>query len=150
MNLFEKISESVKLAQKSGEAERLAVLRLFVAQIKNREIEKRGSGSSEPLAEEEVLTVLQREAKKRKESIELFLKGGRKDLADKEEKELAMIYEFIPSPMSQEEVEKEVQGVLSGNSSREFNVLMKECMAKLKGRADGKMITEILKSKLSV
>src|SRR3989344_4222976 len=104
MDLLFKIANDLKESMKSGNAEKVAVLRMISAALKNREIEKRGRGQTVGLTDEEALAVLQKEAKKRKESIEAFSGGGRPELADKEKAELEIISFYLPRQMSEEEV----------------------------------------------
>jgi uncharacterized protein len=99
MALEAQLKDAVKTAMKQGQPARLEILRFLLAQLQAKSIEKRGTGQAEILNEEDVLQVLQKEAKKRKEAAELYVKGGRPDLAEKEEAELVIIYEFIPQPM---------------------------------------------------
>lgn len=146
MSLLERISGDTIASQKKGDASKVGVLRLLIAQIKNREIELRGTGA--PLTDEEASLVLMKEAKKRKEAIGLFTKGNRPDLAAKEASELEIIYEYIPKAMSREEVAREVDAVLAVEPSREFTVLMRSAMARMKGRADGSVVSEVIKSKI--
>ncbi len=146
MSLSEKIAQDLKTAMKSGQRTRVDVLRMLKAQIKNVEIEK-----GRPLTEEEEIQVLQSAAKKRKEAIEFYEKGNRPELAAKEKEELAVIEAFLPSQMSREEIEAAVVEIISqtgASSLKDLGKVMKEAMAQLKGKADGKMIQEIVRSKL--
>jgi uncharacterized protein len=143
----QKLNEEIKTAQKAGNAERLSVLRFLMAQVKNREIEKRGTGSADPLTEEELTAVFQKEAKKRREAIDLYTQGGRPELAATEKTEMDIIHEFIPAPMGREEVMKAVEKAKAAGAS-DFNTLMKESMKELKGRADGKLVGEVVKEVL--
>lgn len=146
MNLLQKISEDIKSAQKSGQTERLEALRFVSAQLHNREIEKKGQGTG-ALTDEDVLQVLQKEAKKRKEAIELFRRGGREDLAQKDEKDLKVIEEYLPPAVTREEIEAVVEEIISGGE-KNFNLVMKAAMQRLGGRADGKEVSAAVKSKL--
>lgn len=147
MTLKDRIIEDVKTAQKSGEAERLSVLRMLSAQIHNREIEKFGSGDKNPLTDAEVTQVLQKETKKRKEAAELFLKGGRKDLAEKEERELAILNEYLPPAVGREEMERAVEAAIQ-EGAKDMGSAMKSARAKLSGQVDGRELSEIVKAKL--
>lgn len=146
MSLIERISVEIAASQKQGDGARVGVLRMLLSAVRNREIELRAKGAS--LTDLETTAVLTKEAKKRKEAIELFTKGGRSDLAAKEASELEMVYGYIPKEMTGEEVEREIDVVLKEESSREFPVLMRAAMARMKGRADGTIVSEILKSKI--
>ena len=147
MMLSERIAEEVKAAQKSGNGERLGVLRFISAQLQNRAIEKRGTGQSPQLTDADVRESLQKEAKKRREAAELFRKGGREDLASREEAELKIIEEFLPPPVERSEVEKFVSERIAAGI-RDFGALMKEVKVRFEGQVDGRMASEIVKSKL--
>lgn len=147
MGLREKLNGDLKDALKSGQSEKANALRFVMAQLHNREIEKRSTGQAPSLSEEEAIEVLQREVKKRKEAIELFQKGGRAELAEKENRELAFIGAYLPEPMSRGEIEAVIQKLKDGGLA-DFNSLMKEAMKELKGRADGKLVGEVVREKI--
>jgi len=112
--------------------------------LQNREIEKRGTGQAPVLGDEEVIEIMQREVKKRREAIELFRKGGRPELAEKEEKELIFINEYLPARMRREEIVVLVCE-LKKSGLNDFNSLMKEAAKATKGKADGKLVSEIVR-----
>jgi len=144
--LKDKLKEDLKSAMKAGDAERTGVLRLLQASLMNKEIEKRTkTGKDEAMTDDEVLAVLATEAKKRKDSIDAFEKGGRADLAAKEKSELAVLQAYLPQQLSQAEVEKQIEAMVKKNNYADFKVAVKEVMVVLKGKADGKLITETLK-----
>lgn len=144
--LQEKLNQDLKEAMKAGNAELVGVLRMLSAAIHNKQIEK---GKDKELADDDVLQVLTREAKKRKESIEAFEKGSRPELAEKEKKELSIIEAYLPKQMEREEVVVSVEKVLAGLEDKSnFGLVMKAVMQELKGKADAKMISEIVKEKL--
>jgi len=147
--LQEKITQDIKEAMKAGNAEKLSVLRMVMSALNNKKIEK---GKDAVLTDEEALQVLSREAKKRKESIDIFVKGGRPELAEKEKSELAIVEAYLPKQMSKEEVAAEVEKIIvtlrQAQGDIVFNNIMKAVMAELKGKADGKIISEIVKEKL--
>ena len=97
---------------------------------------------------EEAVTVLQKDIKRRKESIELFRQGKREDLVEKEEADLAVIAAYVPKELSREELEKIVGDVIAAGA-KDFNSAMRETMKVVKGRADGKAVGEAIKAKLS-
>ncbi|HCX45401.1 TPA: glutamyl-tRNA amidotransferase [Patescibacteria group bacterium] len=148
MNLKEQISEDIKNALKAGDSFTAGVLRMVVAALQNKSIEKRGKGEEEELTQEEILEILAREAKKRKEAIELYKQGDRQELADNEEKELAIIEKYLPQQMSKEEVVEIVSAIIEKNKPENFGEAMKLVMAELKGKADGKMVAEVIKDQL--
>lgn len=147
MTLQEKIGEDLKEALKSGKKERTEVLRFVRAQIHNREIEKHAREKNVALTDEEVTETLQREVKKRKESVELFKKGNREDLAKREENEILIISEYLPKPLAKEEIGKVINEIIASGAG-DFNGIMKEAMKRLKGKAGGKEVGEIIQSKL--
>lgn len=146
MNLSEKLNQDIKEAMKSGNADKLGVLRMLNAALKNQAITK---GKDAVLTEEEAVQVLMREAKKRKESVEAFTKGGRPDLADKEKSELVFFDVYLPKQMGREEVVATVEKVLAGLADKSNQgLVMKAVMQELKGKADGKIISEVVREKL--
>jgi len=146
MSTHDSIKENLTAALKGGEKERAGVLRLLLAELNNKQKEKFG-GNPKPLADEDALVVLQKEAKKRREAIELFKKGNRDDLVKKDEAELRIIEEYLPKQLSREEIVAVVEK-LTAEGGKNFNSLMKAAMAELKGRADGKTVREVIKEKL--
>jgi len=148
MSLPKKITDDLKIAMKSGNRARVDALRFILAGVQGAEKDKFAKQPGVALTDEETVAVLQKEVKKRKESIELFKKGNRPDLVSKEEGDLAVIAEYVPKELSVEEVEKTVDGLRKQGFS-DFNSLMREAMKELKGRADGKIVGEIVKKKLA-
>lgn len=147
MSLLERIHDDVKDAMKAHDTERADIIRFLVAQLQNKSIENRAAHKSEDLSDEEVLQVLQREAKKRKEAIELYTKGGRGDLASKEGRELAFLMEYLPREMTRDEIVAVIEQYRARGVTG-FAPLIKEVMRELKGRADGKLVSEIVKGLL--
>jgi uncharacterized protein YqeY len=149
MGLKEKISEDMKTAMKSGDKFRLETLRTLRAVLLEKEIEKRGvQGGVTPDDEIGVLTAA---AKKRRESIEMFEKGGRKDLVDQETRELAIIQEFLPKQMTMEEVTLLVKNIIAETgaaSAADFGKVMPAVMKQVKGKADGRAVQELVKTLL--
>ncbi len=134
---------------KGGDREKSSLLRFILAQLHNREIEKKGRGEEPKLTDEETVDVLRREVKKRKEAMDLFGRGGREDLREKEEKEAKLIEEYLPAQMSGEQIAVVVDG-LKKSGLGDFTSLMRETMKKLKGQADGKLVGEIVKDRLGL
>jgi len=147
MPLFLRITNDLKNALKSGSKEKAGVLRFLLAQIHNKEIEKYAAQKELKLNDEEVIDVLGKEAKKRREAIELFKKGGREDLVKKEEEELKILEEYLPRQLSEDEA-KAVVDELIAQGFNDFNSLMREAMKKMKGRAEGRLVGELIKEKL--
>jgi len=148
MNLSEKINIDLKEAMKSGDKLRLETIRSIRALI--LEFEKSGSGKE--LSPEEEIKMLSTAAKKRKEAFEQFTNAGRTELADKEEKELKIIEEYLPKQLSKEEILIEIKKLaneIGANSKEDFSKLMPLAAKNLKGKAEGKIIKEIVESFLS-
>ncbi|SNZ06252.1 hypothetical protein SAMN06265182_0614 [Persephonella hydrogeniphila] len=145
--LLKKLQEDMKTAMKSGDKDRLSVIRMLISEIKKVQIDKK-----KELSDEEIIDVLQRYAKQRKESIKQYREAGREDLAQKEEFELKVVQEFLPQPLSEEEIEKivdETIAQLGASSMKDMGKVMKAVMEKVKGRADGSTVSGIVKKKLS-
>ncbi|WP_457625403.1 GatB/YqeY domain-containing protein [Persephonella sp.] len=145
--LLKKLQEEMKTAMKSGDKDRLSVIRMLISEIKKVQIDKK-----KELSDDEIIQVLQRYAKQRKESIKQYREAGREDLALKEELELKVVQEFLPQPLSEEEIEKIVDETISqlkASSIKDMGRVMKAVMEKVKGRADGSLVSSIVKKKLS-
>ena len=149
MPLLKKITDDLKIAMKSGDRARVDVLRFMLAGIQGAEKDKYAKAPGVALTDEEAVAVLQKEVKRRKEAIELFKKGNRADLVNKEEADLKVIAEYVPGELSAEEIEKVVDDLKEKGAS-DFNSLMRDVMKELKGRADGKVVGDIVKRKLGV
>lgn len=147
MTLQEKLSDDLKAAMKGGNKERVEVLRFVIAGVQGAAKEKNAKTPGVALTDEEVTALLQKEAKKRRESIELFKQGKRDDLVNKEEGDLKIIFEYLPTELSAAEIEKIVED-LKAKGNTDFSALMRETMKAVKGRADGKMVGEVIKKKL--
>ena len=147
--LREKLAEDLKTAMKSADPKTVGVLRLLISAINNKAIEKRTKTGSDVLTDDEVLQTLNGEAKKRKESVEIFIKGNRADLAEKEKGELEIIQNYLPKLMNREETEKAVDRILASAAPKDIGLAMKEVMKELRGKADSAIISELVKQKIS-
>ncbi|MDT4955689.1 MAG: uncharacterized protein QOJ02_3827 [Acidobacteriota bacterium] len=148
MSLKERIVSDLTAAMKAKDAPRLSVLRMVKASFMNREIEKGGE-----LTDEEMTKALQSLVKQRRDSIEQYEKAGRQELADKEQAEIEVIEAYLPRAATREEIEQAVTEAISetgASSMREMGAVMKAAQARLSGRsADGRVVSEIVKAKLS-
>jgi len=147
MSLEKQLVEDMKLAMKSGDKSTLETIRLLRAQIKTASINKRGE-----LSESELTQVLQKEVKKRKESITMFKQGNREDLVNKETAELEIINRYLPEQMSEEalkEIVKETAQTIQAASEKDMGRLMGAVMPKVQGKADGKFVQQIVKNYLA-
>ena len=145
----ERLTEDMKAAMKSGDSFALGILRMVISAVGAKAIEKRGKGLPPEMSDEEVLDVLAKEAKKRDDAATQFTAGGRADLAEGELKEREFLAKYLPAQMSREEVIAAVEAIIAASASKDFPVVMKEAMAQLKGKADGKLVGEIVKEKLA-
>ncbi len=146
MSIKDRISAELKEAMKAKEAAKVSTIRMLLSAVKYKEIETGG------LLDDDGMTgVLSTAAKQRRESIEQYVKGGREDLADKERAELAVIESYLPAQMSAEEVEALVIKAISETGaagSKDMGKVMKQLMPAVKGKADGKLVNELVKKHL--
>ncbi len=143
MTVAEQIDSRLKEAMIAHDEQSLGLYRLLKSALKNAEIEKRAS-----LEEADVLRVLEKEAKQRRDSIEQYQAGNRSDLAEHEAAELAMIEAFLPEKMSEDDVRSAVAKVIAENSGLDFGRLMGLVMADLKGKADGALVQKVVKEEI--
>ena len=138
-------------AMKAGEKDRTAALRQISAKIKDRDIEERTSGKAIP-DDELVVSVLQKMAKQRRESIEMYEGGGRQELADKEKAELAVIEEFLPRMMDEAETKTAIEAIKAetgASSMKDMGTVMAELKARHGAVLDGKLASGLVKAALS-
>lgn len=149
-NLQAEITEAWKAAMKSGDTQRRDTLSTLRAAIKNAEIESKSPIGS--LNDETVQQVIEREAKKRRDAIDEYTKVNRADLADREKAELEILAKYLPEPMNEAEITAIVQSIIqeSGASGMSaMGAVMKEALAKTAGRAEGKLVSNIVRRELS-
>lgn len=150
------IKKQIVEAMKARDEVRLSTLKLLSAALTNAEIAKRAKVGADPkaykLTKEEEIQVVQKEAKKRKDAIEAYEKAGAKDRAEKEKKELKILQEYLPAELGDEELEKIVEEAISATGAeniKDMGKVIGMALLKAKGRADGKKVSEIVRSKLS-
>ena len=151
MSLKEKIGEDIKTAMKAKDKVRLQTVRSIKKAILEKEVELRPQGQ-DSLTPEQEIELLSQQAKQRRDSIEQFKNAGRDDLADKESQELSVIETYLPKQASDEEIEAIIDEIIadSGASTlKDLGKVMGPAMKQLKGKADGKKIQALVKSKLS-
>ena len=151
MGLKEQIGEDIKTAMKAKDKVRLQTVRGIKKAILEKEVELRPKGQ-DALTPEQEIELLSQQAKQRRDSIEQFQKAGRDDLAEKESQELAIIETYLPEQVSDEEVESIVDELIASSGAstmKDLGKVMGPAMKQLKGKADGKKIQELVKSKLS-
>ncbi|GIP39606.1 aspartyl-tRNA amidotransferase subunit B [Paenibacillus sp. J31TS4] len=147
MSLSDRLNEDMKQAMKSQNKFRLSVIRMIRSAIKNIEIDQRTT-----LDDDQVLDILNREIKQRRDSLQEFDKAGRDDLAEQAKAEIEIIAEFLPQQLTEEEVRVLVQQTIqeTGASSKaEMGKVMSALMPKVKGRADGKLVNQLVQQALS-
>ena len=146
MGLREQIDGDIKDAMKSGAKDKVSALRMLSAALKNKQIEKRA-----PLTDGEVADTVRSLIKQRKDSIEQFGKGGRQDLVDKEAAEVVVLEVYLPQQMAREEIEKVVREVIAqtgAQGAKDMGKVMKALVPVLAGRADNKLVSELVKTSL--
>jgi len=146
-SLKERLAEDLKEAIRQRDEARKTAIRMLTWAIKNAEVEK-----GRPLEDHEVLALVQREVRRRLESIEEFRKGNRPDLVEKEEAELAVLRSYLPPPMSREEVAQAARQVIAevgAKGPRDKGKVMPVLIQRLAGRADGRLISEVVSELLA-
>ena len=145
MTLKDQLNEDLRTAMRSGDETRKSVIRLLRSAILNAE--KSGTRKPIELDNDGVITVLHRQAKQRRDSIEAFLRGGRQDLVHKEEAELEIITEYLPKQMTEKEVRSLATNAIkdiAASGPEEMGKIMGSLMPKIKGKVDGKIVREIV------
>lgn len=148
MPLIERIETRFKESMKAKDAEALSTYRMLRSELKNASIEKRKPA----LDDDEALEVVSRELKKLKDSLQDFTSAGRDDLAEKARKEIALLTEFMPEQMSEDEVRAAVKEAIASagaSAPSDFGRVMGAVMKQVKGRADGALVTKVAKEELS-
>jgi uncharacterized protein YqeY len=144
--LRDQVSDDMRAAMKAREQTRVSTLRMLMSAVKNREVEV-----GHALSDEEVIDVIAREAKRRRESMEAFEAAGRAELVAKEGAELAVLETYLPEGLSDAELEKIVDEAIAevgATTPKEMGAVMKAIMPKTKGRADGGAVSALVKRKL--
>jgi uncharacterized protein len=133
--------DDLKAAMKAGDKRKVATLRLLISALKNERIQ-----AGKDLTADEIAAVLRKAVKQRKDSIEQYAKGGRQDLVEAETAELAILERYLPQGLSDEELEREIRAVVAEkgfSSARDVGLVMKEMMARHRGKVDGRRAQEI-------
>ncbi|HSR68933.1 MAG TPA: GatB/YqeY domain-containing protein [Acidobacteriota bacterium] len=147
LDLTAKIKSDLKAAMLAKDELRRTTLRSVITAITNAE-----KSRPDALSENDVLQLINKEAKKRREAVEQYRKGGRDDLADREEAEYAVLQSYLPQQLSREEIEAVVQPVideLGASGPQQMGQVMGKVMPKLQGKADGKMVNAVVRELLS-
>jgi uncharacterized protein len=147
MSLIARLEEELAEAMRARDAERRDTLRLVLNSLRGAEKELQ-----RPLSDDEELQVLQRERKRRVEAAEAFRQGGRDERAEGEERELAVLEEFMPEPLSEEELEEIIDDVIAevgATNVRHLGRVMADVMPQVAGRADGSVVSQLVREKLA-
>jgi uncharacterized protein YqeY len=143
MSLQDRLNQDIKSAMLAKDADRLGALRMLKSAIGYILIEKKTESLSDP----DFISAVQKEVKKRRDSIEQYEKGGRPELAAKEKQEITVLETFLPQPLSAEELEKLVRDAIaetSATSKKDMGPVIKAVQAKAAGRAEGKTISQVV------
>lgn len=147
MALREQLSSDIAYAMRTKDQARLAPLRMLRAAIQNFEVARTDAKHpqhGQPVTDEDLLGVVEKEIKQRQDSIEQFRKGNREDLASKEEAEIGVLQGYLPAQMSRDEIAEHVNGII-GEIGTDFKAVMPRAARELKGRAGGRMINEVVR-----
>lgn len=147
MSISERLSDDLRKALKAGDRETLSVIRMIKAAVKNREIDKGAA-----LTDDDFNSVLMSLVRQRKESIEQFSKGGRQDLAEKETRELSVVQSYLPQQLSEEELKAVIKNAAEETGAKDVKDIgrvMRLVMKRVKGKADGRLVSELVKKVLS-
>jgi len=142
MGLKEQLAEDLKTAMKAKDENRVATIRMLRDAIAKFELAR---PADKPIAEGDLLGVLEKQVKQRRESIELFKQGNRLDLVEKETAEIGVLEKYLPKQLTRDEAKAEVEAIIAALGTKEFPKVMREAGTKLKGRADGKLVNEIVR-----
>ncbi|MCD5323620.1 MULTISPECIES: GatB/YqeY domain-containing protein [Pontibacillus] len=148
MSLLERLNQDMKEALRNKEKERLSVIRMVKASLQNEALKL----GKDELTEEEELTVLSREIKQRKDSLQEYKSAGRDDLAQKDERDIEIIQSYMPDQLSEEELDAIVQETINEvgvSSKKDMGKVMSAIMPKVKGKADGSLVNQFVQKHLS-
>jgi uncharacterized protein YqeY len=152
MDLRDQLMDDLKDAMRQRDERRKTTIRSVIAAIKNEETELDSSGERVSLDDEGILAVIAQQAKQRRDSIAEYRRGGREDLVAEEEAELAILQTYLPQQLTREEIETEARQVIAevgAGSPRDMGKVMKPLMARLRGRADGKEVNQVVRELLA-
>jgi hypothetical protein len=147
MSIQVELSTAMKNAMRNKESERLGVIRMLRSAIKNAEIE-----AKKELSDDEIISLLATQVKQRRDAAQTYRDGGREDLAAKEEAEIAILQEFMPAALSEEELRELIDNAvteLGATSMQDMGRVMKQVSAATRGRAEGRVVSEMVKQRLA-
>jgi uncharacterized protein YqeY len=152
MGLREQLMDDLKQAMRQQDERRKRTIRSVIAAIKKAETELDTSGARIQLDDEDILALIGKQAKQRRESITEYRRGGRADLVAEEEAELTLLEAYLPQQMSQEEIQAKARQVMTevgASGPRDIGKVMKPLMAQLRGRADGRLVNQVVRELLA-
>ena len=149
--LYLRLKAELTAALRAGEVLKLSVLRMLVSELGYKQIEVRASlpAGRQDLTDEDVVVVLNKEAKKRREAIESFTKGNRPEQAQKEQQELEILQVYMPKMLTEEEIRNEILKIREIDGITEFGQVMKVVAPRFKGRADGGLVARLVNEKIN-
>lgn len=148
MGLKEQLNDDLKAAMRLRDQARIGAIRMAKAAISNIEFSRtdiKNPDYGKPLTEGDLLRVIENQIKQRRDAIELYVKGNRPELAAQEKSEIATLEKYLPPQLTRDEIKTRVAQVITELDTREFPKVMKEAAARLRGRADGKLVNEVVK-----
>ncbi len=150
-SIIDRLNEDLKAAMRAKDKVRLRTLRSLRSALKNKEIDQRQDGAETVLSEQDQLAVLRKQANQRKDSIEQYEEAGREDLVQKEREELAVLEEYMPEQMSDDELRDRLQAIVDdvgASSMGDMGPVMGRAMSELRGRVDGSRVQEMVQQLL--
>ena len=147
MSIQAELTNAMKDAMRNKESERLGVIRMLRSAIKNAEIDQK-----KELSDEEIISLFATQVKQRRDAAQVYRDGGRDDLAQKEEAEIEILQEFMPAALSTEELQKIIENAvteLGATSMQDMGKVMKQVSAATRGRAEGRVVSDMVKQRLS-
>ena len=148
MSLKEQLDADLRAAMKAKDGTRIDAIRMLKAAITNFAIARtdpKAKDFGKEVTEADLLGVVEKQIRQRRESVEMYKKGNRSDLVEQEEAEIAVLEAYLPRQLSREEIKREVEALIAALGTKEFPKIMREAATKLKGRADGKLVNEVVK-----
>jgi hypothetical protein len=142
MGLKEQLAEDLKAAMRAKDENRLNAIRTLKAAIANFELAR---PKDKPILEADLLGIVEKQIKQRRESIEMYEKGNRPDLVAKEKAELGFLEVYMPRQLARDEIKAEVEAIIATLETKDFPKVMKGAATKMKGRADGKTVNEVVR-----
>jgi uncharacterized protein YqeY len=152
MDLRQQLAEDLKEAMRQQDGLRKRTIRSVIAAVKKAETELDSSGERRSLGDEDVLAIIAKQAKQRQESMAEYEKAGRQDLVDEEEAELIILQAYLPQQLTREQIEVEAREVIQevgASNLRDLGKVMKPLVARLRGRADGRLANEVVRDLLA-